>query len=157
MKKLIFTIALFSLTFSCKKQFLKSEIEKKWENCNERYDKITTLQKLIGNWKYIAIGCTECSNSGITLLENTEKVFGTKQPNVEIRIMADQKISILKNSILLKTTDFELIGDNKYFRIETNPLYNNDFVWGTIIFCQNMVVFSNSSTDGPDYYYERIK
>ena len=47
MKKLIFTIALFSLTFSCKKQIIKSEIEKKWAYCRETYDKQATLQKLV--------------------------------------------------------------------------------------------------------------
>jgi hypothetical protein len=158
MKKIV-AVILLSFVFSCKKEVVTSEIETKWENCRELYDRNTTLLKLVGQWKYVAIGCAECSKPGITLLENTEKVFGYKQQSVEIKITADQKIATYKDGILLGISDFEIASsyNENYFHLEIKVPNENLYVFGIIEFCKDMLAFKNSNVDGADYYYERIK
>ena len=155
MKKLIFTIALFSLTFSCKKQIIKSEIEKKWAYCRETYDKQATLQKLVGNWKLVAIGCAFCDKSGIKPLKDLNNFTQL----IEIRITSDQKMSTYENGNLTGTTDFNLVDsyNEGYFSIKIIPMGENNYTYGIIEFCNDVVAFKNSYIDGADFYYERIK
>lgn len=139
-----------SLTFSCEKRFVKSEIETKWENCRDFFDKKTTNEKLVGQWQYIGIGCGECANPGIKPVEE----------NIKIVITSDNKILTYKDGILIKTSMFELtnkfIDSDKSFYLKTIPVeYENYYTYGTIQFCENMVGFRSSSTDGIDFFFER--
>ena len=149
MKNSLIAIVLVLTVFSCKKQDFRSELELKWQNCREVYDQASTLEKMQGRWKYIAFGCGECSISGV------QKV----NENVEILLTADNKISTYKDGLLVKTSSFKLATsyNEKFFTLETIPLYENTYTHGIIEFCQGTLAFRNSYVDGGDYYFEEIK
>ncbi len=144
MKKAI-VIAVLLFAFSCKKQETPSIVK----GCREVYDEATTLQKMVGRWKYVAIGCGECAGPGIQVVDE----------NVEILITKESKITTFKDGVVIKTSDFILQDTNneQVLRLETIPRYENYYTHGIIEICQNQLAFKSSYVDLFDFYFRKIE
>jgi hypothetical protein len=149
MKKAITAIVFTFMVFSCKKRDVRSDLEIKWQNCRDLYDKTITLEKMQGRWKYIAWGCAYCSKPGIHQAGE----------NVEIIITKDKQVSTYEDGLLLKTSNFDLNGsyNDGFYTLETNPKYENTYTYGIVEICQGSLAFRNSYVDGADFYFEKVK
>ena len=144
MKKAV-VIAVLLFGFSCKKQEVPSIVK----GCREIYDQATTLQKMVGRWKYVAVGCAYCTKPGVQSI--TE--------NVEILITKERKITTFVDGVAVKTSDFFLENsyNEQFFKMETVPFNENTYTYGIIELCQNELAFKNSYVDGGDYYFRKIE
>jgi hypothetical protein len=149
MEKSLVASILFFVVIACKSQDVKLDLIAKLEDCRERYDKSTTQQMMVGRWKLIATGCGECEMPGI---HETNK-------NFTITITKENKIFTYEDELLIRTSNFDVVNftNDGGYKLETNPRFENLYTNGLILFCKDIIIFSGSAFDGPDYYFEKIK
>lgn len=135
---------------ACQKEVNPDGFYQNWFQCRaeNNLDAEASYHRLIGQWKMIATGCTECSSPGVK----------SSSKDVKLVFTADSTLQVIEDGQIIRNSKFLIrqIGSHAK-EVETQPQFENLYTWGDIEFCENKVGFITSYRDGPDYFFERIK
>ena len=149
MKKSILLILLIVAGFlsNCKKTDVAPDIKDIWLGCPEKYDSVSTLKKMVGEWKQIASGGGYRLDAGIKATDGNIKIIITEK-TIEAFV---ENVSASKIRYVIAKSYNE-----GYFFLKTDPTAKDQYIWGIIEFCNDKIAFRNSYVDGSDNYFQKI-
>lgn len=136
------------ILFGCTKVDQRPLFEKNyWECHNEQsWDKSKIRKALIGEWRWEYI-----INPWSSKIDNT-----TFHSGLKIRFNSDSTAVVMKNGAVVKNAVWAINTLDTYgYTVETTPYITETF--GTILFCEDRVLFNSSYADGDDNYFKRVK
>lgn len=145
---LILSIVLTGMLLnSCRVDPYVDEDWNKYYKCNEakHWDSTSLVAALVGTWDLKLSRCGECDKYGS--YPPDKKVVATFTP---------QTFTVTEDSKIISKGNWKLARGYKtewYFSSDTTHHYLRGKIW----LCDKNVVFANSSTDGSDNLFERVK
>lgn len=138
------------LVIACEKEGKPCGFLQEWVQCRQGndLDAEETFNQLIGEWKMIDSGCQNFDSPKESASER----------NIRIVFNADSTLQVMEDGQEIRNSKFSIIlTQYNEKQVETEPLPDNLYTWGTIEFCEDKVGFISSYRDGPDYFFERIE
>ena len=127
---------------SCKKE--KIDYEGLWD-CHEsqNYDSMKLASKLVGSWKWTT---QYCYWDGMTIKADKD---------VKVTFTSAGTFSVIENSVVVAEGNWkpELVVNTSFY-LDLDPF--TEYLYGSIVLCDNEVLFYSSAVDGCDYLFVRM-
>lgn len=111
---------------------------------NKDWDSNITGEALIGDWEWIYVSCISAPE-----IDHDDQYKG-----LSIKFNSDMTLEVKQDGQVTQTSSWNLMrSDTEYVVIEVDPPVIQ--LYGRIFICDDLVEFSNSSSDGCNNYFKR--
>ncbi len=142
MRLIVMYLVLIIILFACKKE-QKIDNNSIWQ-CNQSQNLDSTLvsSKLIGTWK--------CEKRSCFWTNTTELA----KKNVIVTFKSDRSFFVTENAVIITQGNWKVVSEDST-SWGLNLSSPSEYLYGRILFCDNLVLFNNSYVDGCDNLFKK--